>query len=101
MDYLLIDKVKPGFGTSNDASTSRRFFAEYQTTAVITGVDPNLLYRLGTFLRALASGHEINVTKFRDYCVETRKLYISLFPLYYMPATLHKILVHGAEIVVQ
>lgn len=95
---LIIDKVKPGFGTSNDGNTARTFFHEYKETARITELDETLLSRLGTILAAIASGYDIDPGKFNTYCSETRDLYISLYSWYNMPATLHKILVHGADI---
>lgn len=96
---LIIDKVKPGFGTSNDGNTARRFFADYRSTACITGINENLIYRLNTILKALASGYEIDPDVFKTYCCETGRIYITLYPWYNMPVTLHKILVHGAEII--
>lgn len=96
---LIIDKVKPGFGTSNDGNTARAFFYNYATTARITGLNENLIHRFGTILAAIASGYEIDTEKFNDYCVATREMYLSLYPWYNMPATVHKILVHGANII--
>lgn len=96
---LLINKVKPGYGTSNDGNTARYFFAEYSKTASIIGLDENLIYRLGTILKAIASGYEINPNKFEEYCSKTRRLYIDLYPWYNMPTTVHKLLVHGSEII--
>lgn len=96
---LIIDKVKPGFGTSNDGNTARAFFYNYATTAQITGINEKLIQRFGTILAAIASGYEIDVRKFHDYCCETREIYISLYAWYNMPVTVHKILVHGACII--
>ena len=36
--------------------------------------------------------------KFREYCLETARLYVELYPWYYMPSSMHKILIHGADI---
>lgn len=96
---LIIDKVKPGYGTSNDGNTARAFFHDYQNTSLITGIDQNLIFRLGTLLATISSGYEIDAEKFQLYCTETREKYISLYSWYNMPATMHKILVHGAEII--
>lgn len=74
------------------------FFYEYQKTARITGLDENLLSRLRTILAAIASGYDIDPDKFNNYYSETRDLYLSLYPWYNMPVTVHKILVHGADI---
>ncbi|KAL4710844.1 hypothetical protein ACJJTC_016128 [Scirpophaga incertulas] len=96
---LIIDKVKPGFGTSNDGNTARRFFKDSQATANITGVDKTLIYRLSIILRLLSSEYEIDPQKFQEYCDDTRILYLNLYSWYIMPVTLHKILIHGAEII--
>lgn len=96
---LIIDKVKPGFGTSNDGNTARRFFKDCKTTAEITGLDEALIQRLSVILKVLSSEFEINPDKFQEYCAETRNLYLTLYSWYIMPVTLHKILVHGAEII--
>ncbi|XP_072375997.1 uncharacterized protein [Diabrotica undecimpunctata] len=96
---LIIDKVKPGFGTSNDGNTARAFFYNYTTTARIINLNEGLIHNFGTILAAVASGYEIDSVKFQNYCIKTRKLYLSLYPWYNMPVTVHKILVHGADII--
>ena len=32
---------------------------------------------------------------FKKYCIDTGKLYLSLYSWYYMPPTVHKVLIHG------
>lgn len=96
---LIIDKVKPGFGTKSDGNTARLFFYNYATTAWITGLNENLILRFGTILGAIASGYEIDTGNFHNYCTETKQIYICLYSWYNMPATVHKILVHGANII--
>lgn len=95
---LIIDKVKPGFGTSNDGNTARAFFYNSSETARITGLDENLIERFGTILAVIASGYEIDPDKFQEYCKQTRDIYLNLYHWYNMPVTVHKILVHGADI---
>jgi hypothetical protein len=96
---LLIDVVKQGYGTTNDGNTARRFFADVETTASITGVDENLIRRFSIILEAISSGIPINVDKFKIFTDETIVLYIQLYKWYYMPASVHKILVHGKDII--
>lgn len=95
---LLVDIVKQGFGTSNDGNTARRFFRNYKETSKITGVDENLIKRFAVILQAISSGRNINIDIFRTYCRETAELYVHLYSWYYMPSSIHKLLVHGAEI---
>lgn len=96
---LIIDKVKPGFGTSNDGNTARRFFKDFHVTADITGLDETLIYRLSIILKVISSGYEIDPQKFQEYCDETTILYLNLYNWYIMPVTLHKVLIHGTDII--
>lgn len=96
---LLIDKVKQGHGTTNDGNTARRFFANTDITASITGIDKNLITKFATILEAISSGQRIDTVKFKEYTDATMNLYIDLYKWYYMPASIHKVLVHGADII--
>lgn len=94
---LVVDKVKTGYGTSNDGNTARRFFANIERSAQITGVDKVLIKNFSIILRTLSCAFEINVANFEALLKETALLYIKLYPWYYMPATVHKILIHGID----
>lgn len=96
---LLVDIPKPGFGTTNDGNTARRFFSNPHLASQITGVDETLIKRIGIILRTISSGFSIDVEKFRIYTLDTAKLYVQKYNWYYMPITLHKVLIHGPEIV--
>lgn len=96
---LIVDVPKAGFGNTNDGNTSRRFFANPEVAADITGVNYNLIYRLKVILELISSGHKVNLHMFADYCMDTAKLYISLYPWHPMTPTMHKILVHGATVI--
>lgn len=93
MDYVL-----QGKGTTNDGNTAGRFFRDIELTAAITGFNVQLLKRYAVILQAMASGRQINVRKFESYTKETASLYVKLHPWFYMPATVHKILIHGSEV---
>lgn len=92
---LLVDKIKPGYGTSNDGNTARRFFSNIEVAADITGVDRRLIYNFSLILRILSCGRFININLFHKLLQDTWQLYIDLYSWYYMPVTVHKILVHG------
>lgn len=94
---LIIDVVKQG--TTNDGNTARRFFENPTLTAEITGLDESLIRRFVVILQAIASGEKINVVNFSAYAKETAELYVHLYNWYYMPITVHKILIHGVEII--
>jgi hypothetical protein len=93
---LIVDVPKPGFGNTNDGNTSRRFFADPDLAAEITGVDINLIFRFKVILEVISSGHEVDTEKFSAYATETAELYIRLYPWHPMTPTMHKILVHRA-----
>ena len=89
---LLIDVVKQGHGTTNDGNAARRFFADPEKTASITGLKKDLIERCATILRALSSGYEIDVEAFRNFAVETARYYVAEYAFYYMPASVHKVI---------
>ncbi|EFN65439.1 hypothetical protein EAG_00428, partial [Camponotus floridanus] len=95
---LLVDMVLQGHGTTNDGNTARKFFSNAIKSAEITEINLDLIQRFGNILSVLASGHEINTDAFKIYGIETAKLFVSLYPWYYLPASVHKILLHGAEV---
>lgn len=66
-------------------------------TAEATGVDERLITRFGIILSVLASGRAIDFDKFDCYAIRTVELYVELYPWYRMPASVHKILIHGSQ----
>lgn len=96
---LIVDMPKPGFGSSNDGNTARRFFSNSSVTAAITGINVKLLDRFATILSAISSGFAINAEVFKNYCDDTANLYVTLYSWYFMPASVHRILLHGSDII--
>ncbi|KAL4088601.1 hypothetical protein QTP88_015577 [Uroleucon formosanum] len=96
---LLVDVVLQGHGTTNDGNTARKFFRKPEISAACTGINVDLIQRCGNILLAMASGHAINVDYFEEYCLITAKMFVSLYPWYYMPASVHKVLLHGAAVI--
>lgn len=96
---LIVDQPKPGFGSSNDGNTARRFFEDSTTSASITGVNEDLIKRFYVILQTLSSGHEIDPIRFQDYAVQTARDFVTLYPWFYMPTSMHKILIHGTAII--
>ncbi|BES91384.1 Hypothetical protein NTJ_04193 [Nesidiocoris tenuis] len=96
---LYVDMVKQGTGTTNDGNTSRRFFSNPALVAEITQVDERLISRLGVILEVICCLSPIDTSKFREYSHETATLATTLYPWYYLPANIHKILFHGTEII--
>lgn len=70
-----------------------------EKTAVITGLDQELVQRFAVILQAITSSENIDVEKFRIYTRATAERYVELYGWYYMSATVHKLLIHGADII--
>lgn len=58
-----------------------------------------LIQQCGNILSAMASGMTINIDYFEEYCLKTAKMFVTLYPWYYMPASVHKVLLHGADVI--
>lgn len=102
--FLLYREVDPfififSSGNTNDGNTARRFFQDPETTARITGLEVDIVRRVATLLCALSSKLEIDVKSFETYAEETRKLYVHYYDYYPLSPSVHRILVHGSEII--
>lgn len=95
---LIVDKPKQGGGNTNDGNMARRFFKDPSKSAEITE-NENLIRRLGVILQVISCSYEINVSAFANYVEDKWQLYTNLYPWYYMPISVHKILIHGPEII--
>ena len=97
---LHVDQPRQGgAGSSNDGNTARRAFRDETLFAEITGVDEDLIHRLHVILQVMACGHAVDAVQFAEYCDSTAELYVQLYNWYYMPVSVHKVLVHGAAVV--
>ena len=96
---LLVDVPKAGYGNTNDGNTSRRFFAEPDTSSRISGINVDLIKRFGVILEVVSSGFAINAEKFSTYAHTTAMLYVELYGWHPMSPTVHKILIHGAQVI--
>lgn len=50
---LLVDSIKPGFGTTNNGNTTRKFFSNPELSSKITFIDKTLIYRFSIILKAI------------------------------------------------
>lgn len=95
---IIVDVVKQGVGTSNDGNTARAFFHNYEISATVTGLDTNLIYRFAVILQAISSNKKLNIEKLKQYLLNTAEYCIFLYKWYYMPSSVHILLIHGAAI---
>lgn len=96
---LSVDIPKPGYGTTNDGNTASRFFEQHSLASSATGIEEELIVRLKTILQCISSGYAVNYKAFSNYARDTAQKYVDLYPWYPMPSSLHKLLIHGAEII--
>ncbi|XP_043867155.1 uncharacterized protein LOC122757785 [Drosophila mojavensis] len=97
---LHVDKPKQnGNGNTNDGNTARRAFAKPKLLAEILGLDENLIAYFNSILIAISCHLPIDPTQFKKYCQKTVTLYMSLYPWFPMSATVHKVLMHGYQII--
>lgn len=95
---LIVDRPKPGYGSTNDGNT-RRFFENSSISATITGASEYLINRFYVILQAISSGFNIKCDKFREYALETARKFVDLYSWYYMSTSVHKLLIYGPEII--
>ena len=96
---LLVDIPRPGSGNTNNGNTARRFFQEPNLAAILTGVNVELISRFSVILRTMSCGYKVNTHAFQMYCMQTAEIHVALYPWFYMPSSVHKILFHGADII--
>ena len=87
---ILVDTPLNGYGSSNTGSIMIKFFHSYEITSKITEIDQNIIKRVYIILNTLNSGYIIDAEKYKCYAIETAKIYIKLYPWYYMPVFVHK-----------
>ncbi|KAF0287934.1 hypothetical protein FJT64_013657 [Amphibalanus amphitrite] len=93
---LRVDEPRAGgSGNSNDGNTARRAFRSPAEFAAGTGVDQELIDRVGTVLQAVSCLHRLDIDALSAYCRRTAELYVER----YMSSTLHKLLSHSAAVV--
>uniref|UniRef100_A0ABD2W5E4 Uncharacterized protein n=1 Tax=Trichogramma kaykai TaxID=54128 RepID=A0ABD2W5E4_9HYME len=93
-----VDVPTHGYGNTNDGNTARKFFSNVQIVSEITAFNVKLLNRLKVILAVISSQKKINSKKFKKYCLDTALMYEKLYWWYYMPPSMHVILIHGHQI---
>ena len=68
-------------------------------SAEILQVGENLMHRCYIILQAMYSGFPVDTKKFRHYCIDTARLYVELYNWYPIPTAVHKVLIHGYQII--
>lgn len=96
---LIVDRPKPcGSGTTNDGNTSRRAFMNHIEFSKALGISSILVKRFYMILIAISCQLPLNVCIFDKFCTDTAKIFVEEYPWFCMPASVHKVLIHGAQI---
>ncbi|KAF0314431.1 hypothetical protein FJT64_015105 [Amphibalanus amphitrite] len=97
---LRVDELRAGgSGNSNDGNTARFAFRSPAGFAACTGVDQELIDRVGTVLQAVSCLHRLDIDALSAYCRRTAELYVERYSHHPMSTTLHKLLSHSAAVV--
>ena len=70
-----------------------------EKTAEILQLDVSIIKMLNFILCTLSSGYVIDSSQFRDFCIQTAERYMDQYPWYYIPLSLHRILIYGWQVV--
>ena len=62
-------------------------------------MDEQLISRVHVILQAVSLFYPVNSAALADYCRQAAEMYVGLYGWYYMPVTLHKLLMHPATVV--
>lgn len=96
---LRVGIIIQGKGTTHDGNTARRFFENPSKSADITGINNLIISRCAVILKTLSCGYAVNVSAFKNYALDTAHLYVKEYPWYPMPASVHKVLLHGSDVI--
>lgn len=81
---LVVDKPKPGYGSSNDGNTARRFFG---ASVISSEIDKYLINNLYVILRVINSGYKVQLNEFKILLKDTFNMYLKLYNWHYMPSS--------------
>ena len=96
---LLVDKPKANSsGSTNDGNNARRVFSQPKLFARITNVDQSLIHNFKIILISFTCQQVLDLEKFETFCFDTAYLYVTKYPWFPMPATIHKVLIQAKQI---
>ena len=91
--------ISGGNATSNDGNSARILFEEHEISLKSTNLNTDLTTRFYVILRTINCGLDLNHKKFHAYCKKTTVIYKNHNDWFYMPRSVHQILIHGSEII--
>ena len=96
-----VDQVIQGKGTTNTGNLARRCFEEPEKFANALELDETLVSNLALILRAYRCKKELNLKEMKKFSRDTYDLHYSLYSWAQMNPSMHKLLIHGCDIVRQ
>lgn len=99
---LVVDSVTPQGGSTNTGNTARKSFANVDLFATCLGFndrEKEIIVMFRSILIAISSQLPINPENFLSYCQKVYNMWFDLFEWQPMSPTIHKLLVHGSEII--
>lgn len=79
----------------NVENTARTFFDEFEKTAEITELGKELTKRFEIIMQVVCCDETIIAETFGNFALEIAKGCVSKYIWYYMPAFVHRLLIHG------
>lgn len=95
------DQVIQGKGTSNTGNLARKCLEEPEKFARALGVNTKLVCNLSIILKAYRCGLELLVDDLEKFSIETYELHYETYPWACLNPSVHKLLMHGPDIVRQ
>lgn len=80
--------------------TARRAFAKPDELSEYLGLDKQLMRNFKTILIALSCNLPIDPSRFDALCKSTANIFVNTYPWFNMPVSMHKILMHGADVII-
>lgn len=95
---LRVDFPAKSGGNTNCGNTARKAFKDPKILASILNLDEQLVTNFRDILIAITITQPIDPQLFRELCMDTARIWVSKYGWYNMPCTVHKILIHGSDI---
>ena len=100
---MKVDSITPQ-GVTNTGNVARRAFSDIEKFAKCLDFDEpekDILILIRNILLAVSSRFPIDANRFRDYSFEICVKWFDTFDWYPMTPTVHKLLIHGSDIIEQ
>lgn len=99
--HLSVDQPRcGGAGTSTTGNVCRKSFENPELLSEVLDINVELIKKFRTILVSINCQLPIDPNKFRCICLDTAKMYNTEYGWFKMPPVVHKVLAHGAQIII-